>query len=292
LETEGVSFVNDLLIPVVAVVVIVAIALLILSTTRRRRSEELRRRFGPEYERTVGTARDRGEAEKELREREQRVDALEISPLQPAARDRFADRWREVQAMFVDDPGNAVDQADGLIGEVMRARGYPVGDFEQRAADISVNHPQVVDHYRTAHAIALRRRSGDGATEQLRQAFVHYRALFADLLETPDTNGTHDPAGGAADAGASAPEARLVERETAAADATTDARRDEVAQSTGMTPRVTPALPTSASAPPTPASAPPTPASAPAPAAPAQPAGTGTTTLDTEEPVDPARRAQ
>jgi hypothetical protein len=89
--------------------------------------------------------------------------------------------------MFVDDPGNAVDQADKLIGEVMRARGYPVGDFEQRASDISVNHPQVVDHYRTAHSIAVRGQSGDTATEQLRQAFVHYRALFADLLEVTDS---------------------------------------------------------------------------------------------------------
>jgi hypothetical protein len=96
--------------------------------------------------------------------------------------------------MFVDDPGNAVEQADTLIGEVMRARGYPVGDFEQRAADISVNHPQVVDHYRTAHSIAVKRESGGGATEQLRQAFVHYRALFADLLETPATNGADAPA--------------------------------------------------------------------------------------------------
>jgi hypothetical protein len=267
-----VSFVNDLLIPVVAVVVIVAIALLILSTTRRRRSEELRRRFGPEYERTVGTARDRGEAEKELREREERVDALEISPLQPAARDRFADRWREVQAMFVDDPGNAVDQADALIGEVMRARGYPVGDFEQRAADISVNHPQVVDHYRTAHAIAVRRRSGENATEQLRQAFVHYRALFADLLETPDTNGTE-----AAAPGASAPEPRLVQREAEAVDARGAARRQEVRATTGTTPRITAPGPV---------------AEAPITEPVTKSASPSATVVDTEQPVDPARRAQ
>jgi len=175
--------VNDLMILVVAVVVVVAIALLVVSTARRRRSDELRRRFGPEYERTVGTARDRSEAEKELREREQRVDALEISPLQPAARDRFAERWREVQAMFVDDPGIAVDQADNLIGEVMRARGYPVGDFEQRAADVSVDHPQVVERYRSARAIAHANERGEATTENLREAMVHYRALFQELLE-------------------------------------------------------------------------------------------------------------
>ena len=173
-----------LLIAILAIVVVVA---LFAWATQRRRSDQLRRRFGPEYERTVGSARDKREGESELRARQERVDALEIRPLDRATRDRYVERWREVQAMFVDDPGNAVDQADKLIGEVMRARGYPVGDFEQRTADISVNHPQVVDHYRTAHSIAIRRQSGDNATEQLRQAFVHYRALFADLLEVSDS---------------------------------------------------------------------------------------------------------
>jgi hypothetical protein len=213
--------VDTVSILIIAALAVLAIAALVVWATQRRRSAELRQRFGPEYERTVQAARDRIQAEKELRAREERVDALEIRPLEPAARDRYAERWREVQAMFVDDPGSAVDQADTLIGEVMRARGYPVGDFEQRAADISVNHPQVVDHYRTAHSIAVRRSSGDGATEQLRQAFVHYRALFAELLETPDTNGTDRPA-----------------REGAAPDATTQARRDDVAATTGTTARV------------------------------------------------------
>jgi hypothetical protein len=172
-----------------AVLVIVAIAAVAFLATRQRDSRRLRERFGPEYERAVEHAHNRAEAEKDLRERQERVDALDIRALQPAQRDSYAERWREVQAMFVDDPGNAVDQADRLIGEVMRARGYPVGDFDQRAADISVNHPQVVDHYRTAHSIAVKRRSGESATEQLRQAFVHYRALFADLLETTDRKG-------------------------------------------------------------------------------------------------------
>jgi len=182
--------VNNVELLIIAGLVVLLIAALAVWATQRRRSADLRRRFGPEYERTVEASRNRLQAEKELWARQERVDALEIRPLEPAARDRFEERWREVQAMFVDDPGNAVDQADRLIGQVMRARGYPVGDFDQRAADISVDHPHVVDHYRTAHAIAVKRRSGEGATEQLRQAFVHYRALFADLLETADTNGT------------------------------------------------------------------------------------------------------
>jgi hypothetical protein len=174
---------------VIAALAVVAIVAIVFWTSQRRRSDELRRRFGPEYERAVGSARNKREAEGELRARQERVDALDIRQLDRAQRDGYVERWREVQAMFVDDPGNAVDQADKLIGELMRARGYPVGDFEQRAADISVNHPQVVDHYRTAHSIAIKRQSGDSATEQLRQAFVHYRALFADLLEVSDTKG-------------------------------------------------------------------------------------------------------
>ena len=187
---------------IVAILVIVAVVALVAWAMQRRRSDELKRRFGPEYERTVQASHDQREAEAELRARQERVDALEIRPLAPEARDKYTERWREVQAMFVDDPGTAVDEADKLIGEVMRARGYPVGDFEQRAADVSVNHPQVVDHYRTAHAIALKRQSGEGATEQLRQAFVHYRALFADLLETPNRDGRERPAAEAARSGA------------------------------------------------------------------------------------------
>jgi hypothetical protein len=209
---------------ILAVLAVVVIAGFAIWAMQRRRSQELRQRFGPEYERTVESVHDKRKAEADLRERQDRVDAFEIRPLDAAARDGFRERWREVQAMFVDDPGSAVDQADTLIEEVMRARGYPVGDFEQRAADVSVNHPQVVDHYRTAHAIATRRRSGDGATEELRQAFVHYRALFADLLETaePDTDRATTetrPAGSPAD-----------ERQLATTDAaTTEAATTEAA---------------------------------------------------------------
>jgi hypothetical protein len=172
----------EMIVAIVVLIAIVAVAAWWLG--QRRRTDRLRERFGPEYERTVDVAEDRGRAESELEARQQRVDSLDIRPLSGPDRARFGERWRVIQALFVDDPTMAVDQADTLIGEVMRARGYPVGDFEQRAADISVDHPQVVDHYRTAHRIAQRRIAGAIDTEELRQAFVHYRALFGELLET------------------------------------------------------------------------------------------------------------
>ena len=165
---------------IIAVAIVAAVA---WWAGQRRRSERLKDRFGPEYDRTVETAGDRSRAERDLESRQERVEAFDIRPLEPAARDRFRERWQVTQALFVDDPASAVGQADDLIGEVMRARGYPVGDFEQRAADVSVDHPEVVDHYRTGHRIALRQRSGEADTESLRQAMVHYRALFSDLLD-------------------------------------------------------------------------------------------------------------
>jgi LPXTG-motif cell wall-anchored protein len=150
----------------------------------RRRSAALRSRFGPEYRRAVDDTGDRRAAESELEARQRRVEALEIRPLPQAERDRYADAWRNVQARFVDEPAAAITEAERLIGEVMHARGYPVADFGQRVADVSVDHPAVVDHYRTAHDIASRSEAGDTDTEALRQAMVHYRALFEDLLET------------------------------------------------------------------------------------------------------------
>ena len=127
---------------------------------------------------------DRGKAEAELARRAERVKALHIRPLEPAQRARFADAWRADQARFVDDPTQAVAEADRLVGELMQARGYPVGDFEQRAADVSVDHPHVVENYRTAHDIAVRQARGEADTEALRKAMVHYRALFDDLLDS------------------------------------------------------------------------------------------------------------
>lgn len=178
---------------VLIVVAIVAIAAIAWWAGQRRRSQRLQERFGSEYDRTVEATGKKSAAESELEARQERVEALDIRPLDPGERNRFLERWRVVQALFVDDPAGAITEADNLVGEVMRARGYPVGDFEQRAADISVNHPQVVDHYRTAHAIATRQHRGPADTEQLRQAMIHYRALVSDLLDVPSGDDATTP---------------------------------------------------------------------------------------------------
>jgi hypothetical protein len=172
--------------PVVIVLVIALVAAIgaaVWLYMRNKRSEGLQERFGPEYERALETHHDQGKAELELKQRAERVDQLNIRSLDRDERDGFVERWRSVQAQFVDDPTGATNEADELVGEVMATRGYPVGDFEQRAADVSVNHPRVVEHYRAAHAIALRNARGDTDTEELRQALVHFRSLFEDLLE-------------------------------------------------------------------------------------------------------------
>jgi hypothetical protein len=148
----------------------------------KRRSEHLRSRFGAEYEREVEEKGSRRKAEADLAEREKRVGKLEIRTLSPADQDRFLDRWTKVQATFVDDPERSIDYADALLAEVMSARGYPVQDFEQRAGDISVDHPNVVHHYRAGHDIAVRQSRGEADTEELRQAIIHYRALFEELV--------------------------------------------------------------------------------------------------------------
>jgi len=174
-------------------VIVVLLAVVGWLLYERRRSDELRSTFGPEYRRTLDETGDRRAAEAELRERKERVAALDIRPLAPADRDRYAGAWRQVQAEFVDAPGSAITDADRLIGEVMQARGYPVSDFEQRVADVSVDHPAVVEHYRAAHAIASRRNDVTTDTEALRQAMVHYRALFEDLLDGSGTNRSTEP---------------------------------------------------------------------------------------------------
>lgn len=167
-----------ILLAVVAVVIIAGVLLL-----QRRRSEHLRSRFGPEYEHEVEQKGSRSKAEAELAKREKRVEKLDIVPLEPAARQQFVERWTDVQAKFVDDPARAVAYADALLTEVMSARGYPVGDFDQRAGDISVDHPKVVEHYRAGHDVAVRHERGEAGTEDLRQAMIHYRALFEDLVD-------------------------------------------------------------------------------------------------------------
>lgn len=171
---------NQTLLIVVGVVVLVLLVAAALFF-RNRRSKGLRSRFGPEYDRAVEARGGRGKAEADLHKLEKRVQKLDIRPLQPAERDRFVASWQEVQANFVDDPASAVNRADHLLGDVMGARGYPVGDFDQRAADVSVDHPHVVEHYRAAHDIAVRHRLGQSTTEDLRQAMIHYRSLFDEL---------------------------------------------------------------------------------------------------------------
>jgi hypothetical protein len=169
------------LVVIIAVVVVIAA---VATISRQQRTQRLRERFGPEYSRAVEEYGNTRKAEPALIAREKRVGDLHIRTLSPAERDRFADAWRSVQARFVDDPAGATNRADQLVADLMATRGYPVGDFEQRAADISVDHPTVVEHYRTAHEIALQQEQGQASTEDLRTALVHYRALFEDLLET------------------------------------------------------------------------------------------------------------
>jgi FtsZ-interacting cell division protein ZipA len=163
---------------VIVIAAIVIVALVVWQALKTRRTRTLQDRFGPEYDRTIERADDKREAEADLAARVKRRDELEIRPLSSAARDRYLDEWQHVQARFVDDPRGAVQESDALIQAVMRERGYPVDDFEQRAADVSVDHPQVVENYRAGHRLA-----GSRDTEEQRQAMVHYRALFDELLE-------------------------------------------------------------------------------------------------------------
>jgi len=164
-------------------IAVMLIGAIIWITLSRRRSQRLRQRFGPEYDRTIRTEGNVRKAEASLEARAKRVAKLHIRPLNSTDAQRFDAAWRAVQARFVDDPREAVTEADRLVGEVMAARGYPVGDFEQRVADVSVDHPDVVMNYRAAREIALQHAEGKATTEDLRQAMVHYRALFRDLLE-------------------------------------------------------------------------------------------------------------
>ena len=174
-------------VTVIGVLVLLAIVVIAAAwwyTQQQRRSKQLRHQFGPEYERAVDQYGERGRAEEALSARAERVEQLHIRPLGAEDSARYAESWRSVQSRFVDDPESAIGEADRLCGEVMQARGYPMGNFDQRAADISVDHPQVVEHYRAAHEVARRSADGNATTEDLRQAMVHYRTLFEDLIET------------------------------------------------------------------------------------------------------------
>jgi hypothetical protein len=171
---------------VIAVVAAIIVIGVIAAATRTRRTRGLQDRFGREYDRTVERAGGRRAAEGELREREKRHEEFELRPLSPEQHDRYVQEWEATQTKFVDDPSAAVAEADELVQRVMRDRGYPVDDFEQRAADISVDHPDLVERYRTAYGIARKSERGEASTEDMRHSVRHYRALFEELLETDE----------------------------------------------------------------------------------------------------------
>ena len=183
MNLAAVSTTQMALVIAVAVAVVAGIAIWLL--IRKRRTERLRTRFGPEYARAVQESGGRRQGEAGLQERERRVEGFAIRQLAPSDRELYLASWRKVQAQFIDDPKSSVTQADQLLGDVMSGRGYSVSDFEQRSADISVDHPLVVENYRAAHEIAVRAR-GQANTEDLRQAMIHYRTLFDELVGEPE----------------------------------------------------------------------------------------------------------
>jgi hypothetical protein len=172
--------VTTMIVIAVGVVVIVGLG---LYARQRRQSQAFAERYGPEYERVVTEAGSQRRAQAELRRRAERVEQLDIRPLTAQQHAEYLRQWRASQARFVDDPGGAISDADVLVEDVMKTRGYPVSDFDQRAADLSVHHSRVVENYRAARDIARRHRAGDATTEDLRRAMVYYRGLFEDLLE-------------------------------------------------------------------------------------------------------------
>jgi hypothetical protein len=172
---------------ITAVAVIVVAGIVGLFLLRKRRTKRLRTQFGgAEYDRALASGGGRRHGEAGLERRNDRIESLHIQPLAPGDRARFSESWRSVQGRFVDSPGGAVTEADQLLRDVMSTRGYPVTDFEQRAADVSVDHPLVIDNYRKAHEIAVRQGLGHASTEDLRQAMIHFRTLFEDLAGEPE----------------------------------------------------------------------------------------------------------
>ena len=179
---------GQVIVLIIVLLVIIAIALVAVRAARRRK---LQQTFGPEYDRVVADTGSRADAERELREREKRHAELELKPLTPESKARYSAAWEEVQIQFVDNPGEAVTTADRLTTELIAERGYPTGDYDDQIANLSVEHARTLGHYRDAHEISRRYSEGDASTEDLRQALVHYRALFADLLgEDPVQNST------------------------------------------------------------------------------------------------------
>lgn len=182
---------------VVLIVVVAALVAVIVAAaammTRKRQSEQLQRDFGPEYDRALDEHGDRRQAESALKERRERVSKFRIRPLSADERSRFNNEWSDAQVRFVDDPAAAIGEADRLVQQVMRARGFPVADFEQNAADLSVEHPYVVEQYRAAHAISIKNDGGEADTEDLRQGMVHYRGLFAELANATGADDMPQP---------------------------------------------------------------------------------------------------
>ena len=179
---------------VVVVILVIVVAVALYVRKRKKTTAELRDRFGPEYERAVQTHGSERRAEAKLVDCEKRVEKLKIRDLDSTERERFSGQWQSVQSRFIDYPKGAVTVADELLSSLMQSRGYPVADFDQRAADISVDHPLVVDHYRSAHEIALRLRKGEASTEDLRTAMIHYRSLFEELVQVQTPGGRKDVA--------------------------------------------------------------------------------------------------
>jgi FtsZ-interacting cell division protein ZipA len=184
---------TQIVITVIAILALVLVAVVAWMAMRRR---SLQQRFGPEYDRAVTEQESRSAAERELRDRERRHAELELKPLSEESRGRYSQSWEEIQARFVDQPNEAVGAADELVTKLIAERGYPTGDYDQQVAHLSVEHARTLEHYRDAHDINLRNERGEASTEQLRQALVHYRALFSDLLDRPDGSrpDTHDAA--------------------------------------------------------------------------------------------------
>lgn len=173
-----------------AMILLIVVALLAIGAAvwmfiQKKRTQDLRSKFGPEYDKAIGTHGDRSHAESDLEKREKRVAKFNIRSLREEERVKYAEDWRVEQSLFVDDPRAAVKHADLLVQDVMKRRGYPVSDFDQNAEDLSVDHPRVVENYRIAHEIAIRDSRGQSSTEDLRKAMVSYRSLFEDLLEQP-----------------------------------------------------------------------------------------------------------
>jgi hypothetical protein len=178
------------IVAIVIVVIVVVMAVIVFALERKRRSQRLREHFGPEYDRLLREQGDPRKTEAVLADREKRVEKFSVRALSREDKLRYADEWANVQKQFVDDPAMAVNEADNLVTVVMSARGYPMSNFEQRSADISVHYPRVVQNYRAARVISLRNATGQATTEELRQALVYYRSLFDELLETTSKSET------------------------------------------------------------------------------------------------------